>query len=263
MDIDWIPIGADFEEYIRGEISQCDVALVIIGDNWLDARPSSDVRRIDEPGDFVRLEIECALASAQVRTFPVLVEGTVMPGPEQLPQSISRLARLQAVESYDRRWRGDLEHLVAEVDAVARERGKAAARPTPSRSETPAPESAPACSPTRPRRREHSEPPVTESSMPGGLVWMPIYTLGSAHSSPPSGRDGSDTGAPARIRLFLLSGVLLVTGAAGWAVESAAPEDATGSPTGPLFGIGVVLTIVTMIAGILIAKAFRTPPPRP
>jgi hypothetical protein len=265
MDIDGIPAGADFEKYIRGEISVCDVVLVMIGDNWLDARPNSDVRRIDEPGDFVRLEIESALASAQVKTFPVLVEGTVMPGPGQLPQSISRLARLQAVELDDRRWRGDLEHLVAEVEAVARERGKAAARPTPSRSVTPAPESAPVllADPGH-AGREHSESVVTPQSMPGALVWMPLYTFGLGAFVPALWAGWKRApGDPARIRLFLLSGALLLTGAAGWTVESAAPEDATGTPTGPLFGIGVVLTIVTIIAGILIAKAFRTPPPRP
>ena len=74
----------------------------MIGDNWLDARPDSDVRRIDEPGDFVRLEIESALASAQVRTFPVLVEGTVMPGPERAPREHLPPRAPQAVELDDR-----------------------------------------------------------------------------------------------------------------------------------------------------------------
>jgi hypothetical protein len=263
MDIDGIPAGADFEEYIRREISVCDVVLVMIGDNWLDARPNSDVRRIDEPGDFVRLEIESALASAQVRTFPVLVEGTLMPGPEQLPQSISRLARLQAVELDDRRWRGDLEHLVAEVEAVSRERGKLAARVTPAEV-TRVPEPAPVllADPGH-AGREHVEPVAQASPMPGALVWMPLYTVGlgawvpalwAAWKRPP--------GDPVRTRLFLLSGALLLAGAAGFIVEGAAPEDSTGSPTGPLFGIGATLMIVTIIAGILVAKAYRMPPHR-
>jgi TIR domain len=264
MDIDGIPAGADFEEYICREISVCDVVLVMIGDNWLDARPGSDVRRIDEPGDFVRLEIESALASAHVKTVPVLVEGTLMPGPDQLPESISRLGRLQAVELDDRRWRGDLEHLVAEVENVAREHGKLAARrPTPAVA-TPAPEPAPVllADPGH-AGREQAASVVQASPMPGALVWMPLYTVGLGAGVPAFWAAWKRApGDPVRMRLFLVSGALLVAGAAGFIAVNAAPEDATGSPTGPLTGIGAFLTIVTIIAGILIAKAYRTPPPR-
>ena len=85
MDIDSIPIGADFEEHIRGEIEQCHVALILIGDNWLEARPGTDNRRIDESNDFVRMEVESALAAKHLRVIPVLVEGARMPTPEELP----------------------------------------------------------------------------------------------------------------------------------------------------------------------------------
>ena len=65
MDIDSIPPGADFEEHIRDYIDQCDVVLVLIGDEWLDPRPGSGLRRIDEPNDFVRLEIMSALRAGR------------------------------------------------------------------------------------------------------------------------------------------------------------------------------------------------------
>jgi hypothetical protein len=75
MDIDSIPPGADFEEHIRREIEICDLVLVLIGDNWLDQTADGSSRRIDTPDDFVRLEIESALASPRVNVLPVLVEG--------------------------------------------------------------------------------------------------------------------------------------------------------------------------------------------
>lgn len=115
MDIDSIPIGADFEEHIRGEIEQCHVALILIGDNWLDARPGTDVRRIDEANDFVRLEVESALKSKHLRVIPVLVEGAQMPTAEELPKSIQRLARLNAFELSDHRWSTDIEHLTRQL----------------------------------------------------------------------------------------------------------------------------------------------------
>ncbi|SEB63522.1 TIR domain-containing protein [Nocardioides exalbidus] len=111
MDIDSIPPGADFEEHIRGEIAQCDVVLVMIGDQWLDVRPGTAVRRIDEPQDFVRLEVQSALETGRVRVIPVLVEGAQMPGAAELPDDISRLARLNAFELSDTRWTKDIETL--------------------------------------------------------------------------------------------------------------------------------------------------------
>ncbi len=264
MDIDGIPAGADFEEYIRGEISVCDVVLVMIGDNWLDARPGSEVRRIDEPGDFVRLEIESALASTQVKTIPVLVEGIAMPAPEQLPQSISRLARLQAVELDDRRWRGDLEHLVAEVEAVARERGKAAARPNPSRPATPAPEPAPVL--LADPGHAGKEPPVATQPRTAPIAYLlmvvPFLTFGFAAWVPAlwAGLKRSPDD-PARKRLFALCGAMVVAVVVAFIFIDAAPEDAAGDSTGPLIAIGSLLWILTMTTGTVVAVAFRKPPP--
>ena len=119
MDIDSIPPGADFEEHIRGEIEQCHVVLVLIGDEWLDPRPGTELRRIDEANDFIRLEIESSLAAEHVRVVPLLVEGARMPAPEELPASIRRLARLNAFELSDQRWSSDVERLTQQLRQIA------------------------------------------------------------------------------------------------------------------------------------------------
>lgn len=116
MDIDSIPPGVDFEQHIRHEIERSDVVLVMIGDNWLDSRPETSRRRIDEDDDFVRLEIESALATPSVRIIPVLVEEAQMPPPVELPESIHQLARLQAFELSDRRWSSDVERLARTIE---------------------------------------------------------------------------------------------------------------------------------------------------
>lgn len=118
MDIDSIPIGADFEEHIRGEIEQCHVALILIGDDWLAPRPGTDIRRIDEANDFVRLEIESSLATKHLLVIPVLVEGAAMPTPDELPKSIQRLARLNAFELSDQRWSTDIERLTRQLQQL-------------------------------------------------------------------------------------------------------------------------------------------------
>ena len=130
MDIDSIPFGVDFEQHIREEIRSCDVVLVLIGDQWLDVADAAGQRRVDDPQDFVRLEIESALASPDVRVVPVLVENALMPSTSALPSSIARLARLNAIELSDRRWQSDLERLagvVEEIGTGARPAGRSAA----------------------------------------------------------------------------------------------------------------------------------------
>lgn len=126
MDLDSIPPGADFEEHIRGEIDQCDVVLVLIGDEWLEPQPGTGARRIDNPNDFVRLEVMTALGLDQVRVIPVLVEGARMPEASQLPEDIARLARLNAFVLSDSHWGRDLEtltnHLRGGQDAKQPER---------------------------------------------------------------------------------------------------------------------------------------------
>ena len=62
-DVDSIQPGDDFADVITEAVSSCAVLLAVIGPRWLaTARP--DERRLDDAGDFVRLEIEAALARA-------------------------------------------------------------------------------------------------------------------------------------------------------------------------------------------------------
>ena len=96
-DIDSTPLGADFREHIKKEISKCDVLLAVIGDQWLDFDDNENVRRIDSTDDFVRLEIESALARP-MPVIPILVGRTPMPKEGSLPASIARLAYHQAHE---------------------------------------------------------------------------------------------------------------------------------------------------------------------
>src|SRR4051812_48901491 len=94
MDVDSISPGANFEDRIDGALGACQVALVLIGDRWLDARPPDGRRRLDQDGDYVRHEIAAALARRDVTVVPVLVEGATMPTPSELPPDIAGLAKI-------------------------------------------------------------------------------------------------------------------------------------------------------------------------
>src|SRR5438477_638897 len=76
MDVDTIPFGVDFREHLDEAVSRCDVLLAVIGERWLDAchppGPKQGQRRLDDPADFVAVEIHSALAR-DIPVIPVLV----------------------------------------------------------------------------------------------------------------------------------------------------------------------------------------------
>ena len=57
MDVDAIPLGSNFSKVLHEEVAKCGVLLAMIGPNWPDARDEHGHRRLDDPNDFVRIEI--------------------------------------------------------------------------------------------------------------------------------------------------------------------------------------------------------------
>ena len=90
MDFDSIPPGVDFRERIRHTIERSNLVIAVIGPHWL-GEQSDGSRRIDDPTDFVRLEIDYALKGG-IPVIPLLVNSTLMPKPEKLPPEIEALA---------------------------------------------------------------------------------------------------------------------------------------------------------------------------
>ena len=121
MDVDTIAPGIDFVEAIQQAVGACEVLIVVIGREWLTLRNASGGRRIDDDGDFVRLELETALAR-NIRIIPVLVQDAPPPRPEDLPPALARLARRNAIELSDARWSYDVERLAHTIQGVLREK---------------------------------------------------------------------------------------------------------------------------------------------
>jgi hypothetical protein len=114
MDVDHIPAGVDFVEYLHSQVAACDVFLAVIGPNWLDAKDDSGRRRFDNPDDFVTIEIAAALAR-KIRVIPVLVDGARTPKAEKLPDSVKPLVRRNAVEVRNTHFGRDAEALTSKV----------------------------------------------------------------------------------------------------------------------------------------------------
>ena len=114
-DIDSIQLGDDFAEAIVTAVGGCSVLLALIGDRWLTITNADGQRRLDNPEDFVRLEIETALAR-NVRVIPILVEGARMPQASELPPSLGTLVRRQALELSSSRFGYDSGRLISVLD---------------------------------------------------------------------------------------------------------------------------------------------------
>jgi hypothetical protein len=117
MDVDSIAIGVDFARAVIDAVSRCDILLALIGREWSSVTDSNGKRRIDNPDDFVRVEIETAL-QRDIRVVPVLVEAAILPQADDLPPSLRALTRRQALELSHAGFRSEVTRLVAAVDQV-------------------------------------------------------------------------------------------------------------------------------------------------
>lgn len=110
MDIDNIPAGHDFVDWIKKEVSQCDLMLAIIGPNWLDMLN----RRAGKTDDFVRIELEAALEQ-RIPIIPVLVDGAAVPTEAELPETLKPLARRHAFSIHQDHFNTDANVLATKI----------------------------------------------------------------------------------------------------------------------------------------------------
>jgi len=96
-DVDSIPLGQDFRGHLNDVVGACSAVLAVIGPRWTDARNAAGQRRLDDIDDFVRIELEAALAR-NVPVVPVLVGHATMPGTADLPVSLASMVYRQAIE---------------------------------------------------------------------------------------------------------------------------------------------------------------------
>lgn len=121
FDLDKIAAGKDFRQVIQESLRETGVMLVLIGPQWLTLTDSTGQRRLDQPGDWVRIEIEQALLHHQsdptlCNIIPILIDNTPMPQASALPKSIQALAPIQALHvRFDTDFERDMERVLREV----------------------------------------------------------------------------------------------------------------------------------------------------
>jgi hypothetical protein len=111
MDVAALTPGHDFRRAIDEHVATCGVLLAIIGRQWLSLRDEAGGRRIDDPLDFVRLEVASALRR-DIPVVPVLVQGAHMPRAAELPEDLQPLVYRNAVSVSHAMWESDVQVLV-------------------------------------------------------------------------------------------------------------------------------------------------------
>lgn len=108
MDVDAMQPGMNFVDELDRQVAQCDTFLAVIGPQWTTIENDDGERRLDEPNDFVRIEVASALAR-DIRVIPILLEGATMPRAEDLPFDIKAMVQRHAVRLRHDRFGADVE----------------------------------------------------------------------------------------------------------------------------------------------------------
>ena len=112
LDVSSNKLGEDYPQQLIDQLRKADVVLVLIGSNWLAAENESGKRRIDQESDWVRIEVSTALANAETRVVPVLLEEAKMPAGDTLPNSIASLTKRQGVRLRHDTWDADFASIL-------------------------------------------------------------------------------------------------------------------------------------------------------
>ena len=117
MDVDSIPLGANFVQRLTEEVARCDVVLAVIGPRWLDISGENG-RRIDDPNDFVRVEIAAALRR-EIPVIPILLDGVRIPRADLLPEDVKPLTVRHGLSLRHTSFQSDLGALISELKRIA------------------------------------------------------------------------------------------------------------------------------------------------
>jgi tetratricopeptide (TPR) repeat protein len=132
-DVDNIPYGTDFRGAVLEAITRSQVVLAVIGNEWLAAVGANGGRRLDAPGDFVRLEIEAAL-ERPIAVIPLLVGESPMPGPQELPPTLQKLSFKNGMTIRpDPDFHRDVDRLIQSLERLGLKANQNDARMTPGR----------------------------------------------------------------------------------------------------------------------------------
>ena len=115
FDITGIHAGEKFPKRIQDELEQSNIVIPIIGSEWLRIADNAGKRRLDNPEDWVRKEIEFALAQEDCIVIPVLIDDAQMPSEDELPEGLKSLSSRNAITIRNSKFKMGTKELIQEI----------------------------------------------------------------------------------------------------------------------------------------------------
>jgi hypothetical protein len=128
MDVNSIGPGDDYINKLLEKVAECAAFIAVIGPGWSDLKDDAGRRRLDNPHDPVRVEMEAALRR-DIHVYPVRVDGAQVPPAERLPDPLKPLVRHQAFEIRPDRFDTDAGELPRRLGATRHSTKREDAKP--------------------------------------------------------------------------------------------------------------------------------------
>lgn len=92
-----VPKGGRFVQVIFDAIDRSQIMLVFIGERWLSLQDEAGNTRIKDPADLVYQEVKRGLERSRLVVIPILLDETLIPRREQLPDDLVALIYRDAI----------------------------------------------------------------------------------------------------------------------------------------------------------------------
>ena len=117
-DVDSIPLGVDFRDEIAKIVHDCDILIALIGEHWSTITDEAGTTRINDPDDYLRIEVEEALRR-NIPVIPIITSNAKLPGEDDLPDSLKKLAFRNALQVRpDPDYQSDFNRLKENIDRI-------------------------------------------------------------------------------------------------------------------------------------------------
>ena len=129
-DLESIPLGQDFSSVLNEATASCDVMLVVIGPQWAGITDAQGNKRLFDPQDYTRREVEAGLANQKIPVIPLLVMNASMPGPDEIPESLRSLRLRNAINiRNDPDFNPDMQRLIQGINEQVPSAAKSRSQP--------------------------------------------------------------------------------------------------------------------------------------
>lgn len=116
-DVESIPLGQDFSDVLNEATGTCDIMLVVIGPQWAGITDAQGNKRLFDPQDYTRREVEAGLGNKKILVIPLLVMNASMPSLAEIPESLADLRFRNAISiRNDPDFNSDMQRLMQGIN---------------------------------------------------------------------------------------------------------------------------------------------------